>query len=150
VACLGSPHEGASWERLGNHANRLLRVLPWSRPFMRLGNLRSEGIRDLRFGHLLEEDWRARRSDETQRSHTTVRLAAHVDHLFVAAARNQQGEADALGDWLVSVESAHARHVHREAAVRRVLLHDLDHIGLLDDSRVYEVLRSWLDPRGGP
>jgi pimeloyl-ACP methyl ester carboxylesterase len=150
VACLGSPHEGASWERLGNHANRLLRVLPWSRPFMRLGNLRSEGIRDLRFGHLVEEDWRARRSDETERSHTAVRLADRVDHLFVAAARNEQGETDAFGDWLVSVESAHARNVHREGGVRRVLVPDLDHIGLLDDPRVYAVLRSWLDPRGGP
>jgi pimeloyl-ACP methyl ester carboxylesterase len=145
VACLGSPHEGASWERLGNHANRLLRALPWSRPFMRLGNLRSDGIRDLRFGHLVEEDWRDRRSDETQPSHSAVRLADHVDHLFVAAARNEQGATDALGDWLVSVESAHARNVHREAAARRVLLNDLDHVGLLDDPRVYEVLRDWLD-----
>jgi pimeloyl-ACP methyl ester carboxylesterase len=150
VACLGSPHEGASLERVGNHANRLLQLLPWSRPFMRLGNLRSDGIRDLRFGHLVEEDWRDRHPDETQRSHSAVRLADHVDHLFIAAARNEQGVSDALGDWLVSVESAHARNVHREAAVRRVLLHDLDHIGLLDDSRVYAALRSWLDARRGP
>ena len=117
---------------------------------MRLGNLRSDGIRDLRFGHLVEEDWRDRRSDETQRSHSAVRLADHVDHLFVAAARNEQGVTDALGDWLVSVESAHARQVHRDAVVRRVLIHDLDHIGLLDDARVYAVLRSWLDARRGP
>jgi pimeloyl-ACP methyl ester carboxylesterase len=145
LACLGSPHEGASLERIGNHANRLLRVLPWSRPFMRLGNLRSDGIRDLRFGHLVEEDWRSRRPDETQRSHSAVRLADHVDHLFVAAARSAQGVTDSIGDWLVSVESAHARNLHRETAVRRVLLRDLDHIGLLDDARVYAALRSWLD-----
>jgi pimeloyl-ACP methyl ester carboxylesterase len=147
AACLGSPHEGASLERIGNHANRLLRVLPWSRPFMRLGNLRSDGIRDLRFGHVVEDDWRSRRPDETQRSHSAVRLAEHVDHLFVAAARSEQGVTDALGDWLVSVESAHARNVHREAAVRRVLLCDLDHLGLLDDPRVYAELRSWLGAR---
>jgi pimeloyl-ACP methyl ester carboxylesterase len=145
VACLGSPHEGASLERLGNHANRLLSVSPWTRPFMRLGNLRSEGIRDLRFGHLLEQDWRDRPADDPRPAASAVRLAGHVDHLLVAAARSASGEADPLGDWLVPVPSALARNLHPEAAARRELVPELDHLGLLGDERVYLLLRTWLD-----
>jgi len=144
VACLGSPHEGASLERLGNHANRFLSVSPWSRPFMRLGNLRSDGIRDLRFGHLLEQDWRGRSPDDPRPAPSAVRLAGHVDHLLVAAARSARGEADLLGDWLVPVASALARNLHPAQDARRELIVGLDHLGLLGDERVYRLLRSWL------
>lgn len=147
VACLGAPHEGASLERLGNHANRALGVSPWTRPFMRLGNLRSDGIRDLRFGHVIEQDWRGRHADDPRHAHSGVRLARHVDHLFLAAARSARGEFDRIGDWLVSVPSALARNLHPEGPVRRELIRDLDHLGLLADERVYRSLRSWLGDR---
>jgi len=147
VACLGSPHEGASLERLGNHANRLLAMSAFSRPFMRLGNLRSDGIRDLRFGHLLERDWRERPADEARPAASAVRLAGHVDHLLVAAARSAWGEADPFGDWLVPVPSALARNLHPEAAARRELIPELDHIGLLADERVYRLLQAWIARR---
>jgi pimeloyl-ACP methyl ester carboxylesterase len=147
VACLGSPHEGASLERIGNHANRLLSVSAWSRPFMRLGNLRSDGIRDLRFGHLLEADWRGRPADHSRPAPSAVRLAAHVDHLLVAAARSARGEADPLGDWLVPVPSALARNLHPAAAARRALIPGLGHMGLLGDERVYRLLRAWIERR---
>jgi pimeloyl-ACP methyl ester carboxylesterase len=147
VACLGAPHEGASLERLGNHANRALRVSPWTRPFMRLGNLRSDGIRDLRFGHVIEQDWRDRPHDDPRHAHSCVRLAPHVDHLFVAALRSTEVESDLLGDWLVAVPSAHARNLHPERAARRELIRGLDHLGLLADERVYRLLRGWLGER---
>jgi pimeloyl-ACP methyl ester carboxylesterase len=144
LACLGSPHEGASLERLGNHANRLLAATPWTRPFMRLGNLRSHGILDLRFGHLLESDWRDRDPDDARRVHSRVELPAHVAHLFVAATRFGGDAAEALGDWLVPVESALATNLYPEGAVRRERLRDIGHIALLGDARVYELLRRWI------
>lgn len=147
VACLGSPHEGASLERLGNHANRLLRVSPWTRPFMRLGNLRSDGIRDLRFGHVLEEDWRDRHPDDPRRVPSRVGLSAHADHLFLAAALSPAGRVDPRGDWLVPVESALASNLHPAQAARRELIPGLDHLGLLADERVYQALRRWLGRR---
>jgi pimeloyl-ACP methyl ester carboxylesterase len=149
LACLGAPHEGSSLERLGNHANRALGVSPWTRPFMRLGNLRSDGIRDLRFGHVIEEDWRDRHAEDPRHAHSGVRLARHVDHLFLAAARSAKGEFDRIGDWLVSVPSALARNLHPEDHARRELIRDLDHIGLLADERVYRSLRTWLGERSG-
>ncbi len=147
LACIGTPHEGASWERLGNHANRLLGLSPWTRPLMRLGNLRSDGIHDLRFGHLLEEDWRDRPRHHARPCSTAAPWADDIDHLLVAALRRGGSERDALGDWLVPVESAWARNIPRGANARRELVRDLDHLGLLVDGRVYQILRGWLSER---
>jgi hypothetical protein len=115
---------------------------------MRLGELRSDGIRDLRFGHVLEEDWHGRSADDPQAAPSRVRLAPHVEHLFVAASRAREGELDLVGDWLVSVESAHARRLHPDAAARRERVEDLDHLGLLADARSYRVLQRWLGDGG--
>jgi pimeloyl-ACP methyl ester carboxylesterase len=145
LASLGAPHEGATFERLGNHANRLLGALPWTRPFMRLGNLRSDGIRDLRFGHLFEEDWRGRPPDDPRPAGRRVPLPGHVDHLLVAAARSAKGETDPFGDWLVSVESALALNLHPPGVARRQVIRDLDHLGLLADERVYRLVQEWLE-----
>jgi pimeloyl-ACP methyl ester carboxylesterase len=144
VACLGSPHEGASLERLANHANRLLAATPWSRPLMRLANLRSDGIRDLRFGHVLEADWRGRPADDPRPAASAVTLTEGIDHLLLAAARSERGEADPFGDWLVPVASALARRLHPREAARRELIPELDHLGMLGDPRVYDLLRDWL------
>jgi hypothetical protein len=144
LACLGSPHQGASLERLGNHANRMLGRVQRTRPLMRLGNLRSDGIRDLRFGHLIESDWRPRHPDDPRPAHSAVPLAAHVEHLYVAATRGAGGRRALLGDGLVSVRSALALDVHGPTAVRRELLPGLGHIGLLGDSRAHDLLREWM------
>ena len=144
LACIGSPHEGTALERLGNHANRLLGLTRWSRPFMRLGNLRSDGIRDLRFGHLVESDWRDRHPDDPRGAPSRVPLASHVEHLHVAGSRGEGRRGPARGDWLVSVDSALARNLHPRDRVERVLLQGVGHIALLEDARVYEALRSWL------
>jgi pimeloyl-ACP methyl ester carboxylesterase len=143
LACLGSPHEGTTLERLGNHANRLLGGTPWTRPFMRLGNLRSDGIRDLRFGHLVESDWRDRELDDPRRAFTDVGLASHVDHLHVAGARGEGRGWDPLGDGLVPVDSALALNLHPQEAVRRELLRGLGHLSLLSHARVYAALHRW-------
>ncbi len=144
VACVGSPHEGTSLERIGNHANRMLGWSPWTRPFMRLWNLRSDGIRDLRFGHLVEEDWRHRHIDDPTPSHTRVPLAGDVDHLHIAAARSRTGHLDPIGDWLVPVESALAANLHPEGAARRSLLRGIGHLALLRSGEVYQRLRTWI------
>ena len=150
LACLGSPHEGACLERLGNDANRMLGSLPWTRPFMRLGNLRSDGIRDLRFGHLVEADWRARAPDDPRPLRSRVELASHVDHLHVAANRLARTRPDLLGDGLVSVESALALNIHPGDRVRREVLEGIGHLALLEDERVYRALRRWMEQPRSP
>ena len=62
-AFLGTPHHGSPLEKVGNLANALLSATPYTLPLMRLGNIRSRGIKDLRHGALLDEDWLGRDPD---------------------------------------------------------------------------------------
>lgn len=144
LACLGSPHQGAVLERLGNQANRLLGLTPYSRPLMRLGNLRSDGIRDLRFGYVLEEQWRDRPLDEARPS-LKVPLDPHVEQLFLAGSLSDERSAAPLGDWLVRVDSALAERLYPGAAnITRRLFHRMGHMAMLEDPRTYACLKEWL------
>lgn len=144
LACLGSPHEGAMLERLGNHANRLLGVTPYSRPLMRLGNLRSDGIRDLRFGYVVEEQWRDRPLDEP-RPNGKVPLDERVKQLFLAGSISEAGTARPHGDWLVRVGSGLARRLYPDAPnLTRRLFYRMGHMAMLEDPRTYQCLREWL------
>ena len=51
---LGTPHHGALLERAGSWVDALLGVSPYSSPIARLGGIRSDGIRDLRYGHVID------------------------------------------------------------------------------------------------
>lgn len=146
---LGSPHQGAGLEQLGNFANRQLRLLPWSAPFTRLGNLRSAGIRDLRYGNLRDADWQGHDDIEHMDDlRTPVLTPPGIRHLFVAATRTNseqpEQEKSLAGDLLVSVDSALAKGYPGTEKVDRRIIPALDHMGLLWDGRVYDLLRNWL------
>jgi len=59
VIFLGTPHQGSYWEKAGNILTNSLHFI--TRPYMKLaaqvGNLRSDGIKDLRYGYVRDEDW---------------------------------------------------------------------------------------------
>src|SRR4051812_19681758 len=57
VFCLGTPHLGAPLERAANVSGWALGRLPETRPFADLVNGRSAGIKGLRYGSCVEEDW---------------------------------------------------------------------------------------------
>ena len=84
---LGTPHHGAPLERAGSWLDFLLGVSPYSAPFARLGMARSDGIRDLRHGMLLEEDWQAHSSSTRADIRTPVPLPEGVDCYTIAATR---------------------------------------------------------------
>ncbi len=135
AAYLGSPHLGAPWEVAGNHLNNLLGITPYTRPFMRLGNIRSTGIRDLRVAHITDDQ-------------TLPKLHPEVNHLLLAAAWSALHTDNFIGDGIVPVSSALAQNqggdVLSAPQLKRVLLHDIHHIAILDDARVYDELRDWL------
>jgi pimeloyl-ACP methyl ester carboxylesterase len=147
LACLGSPHQGAVLERLGNQANRLLGATPYSRPLMRLGNLRSDGIRDLRFGYVIENQWRDRPVDEP-RPNGKVPLDPLVRQLFLAGSISEAGSPSPRGDWLVRVDSALGSRLYDDAAnLERCLFHRMGHMAMLEDPRTYQCLKEWLGHR---
>ncbi|MCK0154697.1 GPI inositol-deacylase [Alcanivorax sp. S6407] len=148
LACLGSPHQGALLERIGNNANRLLATTPWSKPLMRLGNLRSDGIRDLRFGYVLEEQWRHRPIDEVQPS-SKVPLDPTVKQLFIAGSVSEPDHPQPQGDWLVSVDSALARRLYPDAPqLTRELFWQMGHMTMIEENRTFARVQQWLEPHG--
>ena len=111
---LGTPHHGAPLERVGNWIDVLLGSTSHTLPFTRIGQVRSAGITDLRYGNLLEDDWLADnrfRPGPDSRRH--VPLPDGVDCFAVAGrtTENPSHLADRLiGDGLVPLESALGQH----------------------------------------
>lgn len=144
LVCLGSPHQGAVLERLGNHVNNFLAISSYTRPLMRLGNLRSEGIRDLRFGYLLEAQWRAR-AVNTKHSAPIAPLDENVKHLFIAGSTSAEGTLRPKGDWLVDVSSGLGERYYPNAKnLTRKLFYRMGHMLMIEEPRLYQHIQQWL------
>ena len=128
---LGTPHHGAPLERAGHWVDVLLGSNAYSRPFARLAQLRSAGITDLRYGHVLESDWLGRdrfRKSPDQRTPVGERL---------------------VGDGLVPLHSALGIHddparTLRFANARQAVFYRLGHLDLLADAGVARQLQDWM------
>jgi pimeloyl-ACP methyl ester carboxylesterase len=153
IVFLGTPHHGAPLERIGNWANSLLEISPYSSPFARLGKIRSAGVTDMRHGTVLEQDWKGRdRFASMKDVRSALPLPTGVRCYAVAATRRRtigDSSLDMLGDGLVPVESALGRHVNpammlgfRESD--QSIFANLNHWGLLSSGKVYERIRDWL------
>lgn len=140
AAYIASPHDGAPMEKIGNLANSLLGVTPYARPLMALGNIRSLGIRSLRYANVTPPH-----DDSHQQK--PLPLYDGCEHLLLGARRFYEPGQRWLGDGLVPEESAmggpHFPSSHPK--VQRHMLDDVGHITLLKDARLYEVLQRWLD-----
>lgn len=154
VVFLGTPHHGAPLERAGSWVDALLGSTPYSRPFARLAQLRSAGITDLRYGHVLDIDWVGRdrfRSRPDQR--TPVPLPAGVACFAAAAtlaARRSPVAERLVGDGLVPLHSALGIHddAKRElgfAKNRQAVFYRMGHLALLGDAGVANQLVQWME-----
>jgi len=143
---LGSPHFGAPLEQAVHVASHGLDALPETRPFARLLRSRSAGIRDLRRGSLVDEDWRDQDPDALRaRACAEVPLCEGATHYFVAATVTRSAKHPVgrlIGDTLVLSPSASGRG--------RLSFHDgmelggAHHLALLNHPAVYEKLIGWL------
>ena len=142
IVSLGSPNTGAPLEQAVHAASAGLATLPETRPFAGFLRRRSAGIRDLRRGSLVDEDWHGRDPDALRAAACKeVPLLDGATHCFVAAtvtrrARHPVGRL--VGDWLVlersaSYKTAHAMHFG-----------GLHHLALLNHPDVYACLRERL------
>ena len=153
IVFLGTPHHGAPLERAGNWVDVLLGSSPYSRPFARLAQLRSAGITDLRYGHLLDADWQGherfqRRPDRRQ----ILALPDGVNCYAMAAtlAPKRGLLADRLtGDGLVPLRSGLGQHDDPSrslafAANRQSILYRTNHMDLLSREEVTRQILHWL------
>lgn len=152
---LGTPHHGAMLERAGHWVDVVLGSTPYSRPFARLGHVRSAGITDLRYGHVLDADWqgrdRFRRSpDQRQPLPLPQGVACFAVAATLAAQRSPVVER-LVGDGLVPLHSALGWHDEAArrlvfAKERQCVVHRVGHMALLSDASVARQLVQWLTP----
>lgn len=138
---LGSPQTGASLERVVSRLGWALGRLAETRPYADLVNVRSAGIKDLRYGYIIEEDWSGCDADTCLENHRhDVDYLPHARHYAISASVSGVS-APLVGDLLVHPGSARGRlpiDRHRH-------LDGLHHFDLLNHPRVYEVMHSWLE-----
>jgi pimeloyl-ACP methyl ester carboxylesterase len=152
---LGTPHLGAPLERGVHTLTHRLARLPETRAMSRVLAARSAGIKDLRRGTLVADDWAERDLDAPDRApHTHVPLHDGARHYVVVATLSSNPStrsAHLVGDLLVPPRSAigdtgdderlafPADHVHH--------IGHRHHFHILNDPHVYEQIRRWLVDR---
>lgn len=154
VFTLGAPHLGAPLEQLTNRATVALARLPETRGIAQALNLRSSGIKDLRYGYLIDEDWVEQDPDVyLRRTGAQIPFLDTANHYFVCATLARDHDARSariIGDLLVLHASAwgqtrgqrlrfpvdHYRHVGGAT-----------HFDLLNHPVIYDQIRCWLQSR---
>ena len=153
MVMLGTPHHGAPLERAGNWVDTLLGVSSYSAPFAVLGQIRSAGVTDLRFGNVRDEDWQGKdRFLRGEDPRVPLPLPRGVACFAIAAstAHTATSSAGSLpGDGLVPVDSALGRHLLPERTLAFLPEHQwtglgMHHLDLLDRAEVWEVVAQWL------
>jgi triacylglycerol lipase len=160
VVLLGVPNSGANLEVIANLTSAALWSLP--NPVTRLIGAgldrRSEGIKDLRWGAVLDEDWVECDPDTTERPEHPERyrvcVPRHAEYLAIAGSLADEWDADGphpvnriLGDALVTAPSAQGRLGNDEptlfpnATIR--LCPKINHIALANRPEVYDEITNW-------
>ena len=148
VISLGTPHMGAPLEQAVHAMSAALHLAPETRPFARFLRRRSAGIRDLRRGSLVDEDWRDQDPDALRaKALTEVPLLDGRDPLLRRGDDHPQRLASGRPP---ARRPARARRP--SAAGRRIGFVDEDglalggthHLALLNHPEVAAQLREWI------
>jgi len=155
IVFLGTPHHGAPLERAGNWANTILGSMPYTKPFTTLGQLRSAGITDLRYGHVLDEDWRGhdrfhRKPDNRQLVPLPDGVACYSVAATVADKRSILAN-HLVGDGLVPLHSALGHHDDARRKLQfseesQWIAYRMNHMELLSSPEVTRQMVQWLTP----
>ncbi|WP_079693000.1 esterase/lipase family protein [Psychrobacter sp. DAB_AL43B] len=154
LVTLGSPHHGASLERIGNFVQDKIAKLPFAGSLATLGDLRSAGIIDLRYGSIRDADWKSLegRSVLPAEFRHPTRLPLHVNTYLVAAAlietHYENKTTSLLGDGLVSVESALGEYTEEHTLAvpegHKAIFYGVNHMNLIYSDRVHQQILAWL------
>lgn len=140
-------------EQGGNRIDNFLEISPYSKPFSRLGKIRSAGITDLRYGTLLDEDWMGRdRFEASDDRRTPVPLPAGVLCYTIAATIGKESSklGDGLiGDGLVPLNSALGCHKNPDLTLlfpetHQWIARNMKHLDLLNHPDIYKTIKKWL------
>jgi triacylglycerol lipase len=152
VFCIGSPHFGAPLEQGVNVLASILAAFdtPGTQIPAKILNLRSSGIKDLRFGYCLHEEWRDHEPDAfLADKRQDLALVDGVGYYFIASTIFRDPEhplADLVGDLLVRPPSASGRHRQPERCIPFKIgkvFHGMHHLHLGNHPDVYAQIRQW-------
>ncbi|MDM8537396.1 alpha/beta hydrolase [Desulfobacterales bacterium HSG17] len=153
IVFLGTPHHGAPLERAGNKIDIILEISPYSAPFSRLGKIRSAGLTDLRYGNILDKDWKGR---DRFKSSGDLRISAPLPdslqcYTIAATTSNELSILgdQLVGDGLVTVNSALGIHKNTDLNLlfpktHQWIARNTNHLDLLNHPEVYETIKKWL------
>ncbi len=150
---LGTPLRGAPLEQFAHLITYVLhRVpIPITSIVAKLINQRSDGIKDLRHGYLIDEDWQDRHPDAISLGRKNkLPLIPHVHHYIMAGnlfADEHHPAAKVLGDILVTPFSAKDEGIdgtptERSGRDSRVFP-GLNHLDLVNHEDVYKQILQW-------
>jgi pimeloyl-ACP methyl ester carboxylesterase len=152
VIAVGSPHLGAPLEKAVNAMTYTLKRVDAAGAQVpaQVLDLRSAGIKDLRFGYTIKDEWKDRDPDALlEDNRKEIPLLDGVAYAFVAStlARDPKHPVGSLlGDLLVRLPSATGQHPE---PARRVPFHlgsihgGISHLTLANHPDVYEVIRGF-------
>lgn len=147
---LGAPHHGSPVARGVRHAADTLTETTRGRRIGAYLAQRSLGVRDLEYGNVVPADWQDAGSTDTsdRRTHPPDRTGIR-HHAIVAVLGRRPAQLGAgVGDLLVPLDSARhlatATHPSRFADEDVTVVTGLDHLGLLNNDRVYTALHAAL------
>jgi pimeloyl-ACP methyl ester carboxylesterase len=152
VVTLGTPHRGASLEQVTNAASAALARLPETRPIAMALNIRSSGIKDLRYGYLVDECWLDQDCDAYLRNTSReIPFLPTARHYFICATLSREPDAAVgriIGDLLVLQPSAWA-HAGRGQRLQFPIEHyhhlgGANHFDLLNHPAIYAQIRRCL------
>jgi hypothetical protein len=152
VFTLGAPHRGAPMEQAANVACSALSLVPETRGFARPLKVRSVGIKDLRYGYLIDEDWHGHDPDAFLRNTgREIPFLESANHYFVCATLAQDSEAPlsrVVGDLLVLRASAWS-HGKRGEQMRFPVdqyrhVGGINHFDLLNHPAIYNQIKQWI------
>jgi triacylglycerol lipase len=154
IFCIASPNLGAPLEKATNMLSSLLRNINTvgTQVPARILNSRSSGIKDLRFGYTLDDEWGDKDPDAFMNDNRdTMPFVDGVKYCFVAATITSDPDHPLgvlLGDLLVRVPSASG---HSSQPERRIpfnsgfVFNGMNHMHLANHPEVYTVIRQILD-----
>jgi len=126
-----------------------LAQVPETRAYASLVNVRSDGIKDLRFGYVVDEDWAGCDADRCLQNHrTAVPLLATANHYPISAAVAGDARhplARLVGDLLVQPGSARGRRLFDIPLDNIRHYEGLHHLSLLNHPAVYKAMHDWLE-----
>jgi pimeloyl-ACP methyl ester carboxylesterase len=153
VACIGSPHLGAPLEKAVNLLTGVLRnvEVAGTQVLAEVLNSRSAGVKDLRYGYTVEEEWVSMDPDEVLvDSRRDLPLVDGVGYYYLAATISRNPDhplSQLLGDLLVRLPSASGKAVEPNCRIpfaNGAVFPGMNHLHLANHPDVYEALRGLL------